>query len=100
MKWEHQLGLKENRHEDRYLSVTNQDNHSLTDILTVLIGSLCDKSIRTSAHFRVSRHIDRVSGVLFEIGQNYRLIGEIRMRQVDHSGNCINLDTRVVDGVV
>ena len=70
------------------------------DILTVLIGSLCDNSIRTSAHFRVSRHIDRVSGVLFEIGQNNRLIGEIRMRQVDHSGDCINLDTRVVDGVV
>ena len=39
--------------------------NSLMDILTILIGSLCDNSIRTSTHFRVSRHVDRVSCVLF-----------------------------------
>ena len=40
---------------------------TLICILTILISSLCENSIRTSTHFSVSRHIDGVSRVFLKI---------------------------------
>ena len=60
------LGTKQQQQQkhssDIFIIQTN--NHS---ILTILISSLCENSIRTFTHFRVSRHIDGVSCVFFKI---------------------------------
>ena len=59
------LGTKQQQQQhssDIFIIQTN--NHS---ILTILISSLCENSIRTFTHFRVRRHIDGVSRVFLKI---------------------------------
>ena len=58
------LGTKQQQQHSSDTFITQTNNHS---ILTILISSLCENSIRTFTHFRVRRHIDGVSCVFLKI---------------------------------